>query len=183
MRFPSIISRWSIIIGFLFIFPNYLLAGNFKVAVDIGGPTLQEFEFVKGAIESLKILARQFDVYFLSYCGEKVEQKCRLPFEEEKIFEFIPRKKWIFVRDRLHKADEMVARKIKLLIDDDKSQVIEKSLIGRSFDEDGKQVPLEFMLFDVNSPNPWEEVFLKLQTKGYISKMPLFKDGVPVSNL
>jgi hypothetical protein len=181
MRFLPIFSKRYFILACFIIFSN--LAGAFKIAVDIGGPTIKLDDktenLTEGAIESLKILSKQFEVYFLSYCKLPMENKIRDLFKKNRIQDIIPEDRWIFVRDRADKATQMVERKIKVLIDDDRSGQIQGPMIGKFFIDGQEQVALEFLQFDLTSPHPWQDVFLELKKRGYISEVPIFKDGIP----
>ncbi len=183
MRFGSIFSIKNLILACLVVLPSILIAGGFKVAVDIGGPTIKLDDktenLTEGAIDSLKILSKQFDVYFLSYCKLPMENKIRELFRKNQIQDIIPEEKWIFVRDRADKATQMVERKIKLLIDDDRSGQIQGPIMGKSFVEEDKVIPLEFLQFDLESKQPWQDVFSELKKRGYISVTPVFIGGIP----
>lgn len=186
MPFFSLISIRNITLTCFILLSHALFAEGLKIAVDIGGPTLkhtlshnEKGDFTEGAIESLKILSKQFDVYFLSYAGSLMESKIRNAFKLKGIEAIIPEDKWIFVRDRADKATQMVEKKIRLLIDDYTTGEVSGPIMGKSFVEEDKVIPLEFVLFDLESKHPWQDVFSELKKRGYISVMPTFIDGIP----
>lgn len=147
-----------------------------KIAVDIGGPTLrlepeEEGNLTKNAVESLRALNQAYDVYFLSYCGEKMEAKTRANLSKHKVDSLIPEAKWIFVRNRPDKAKVMVERNIRLLIDDDRKGQIKDAV---------EAAGLQFVLFNLESRNPWQDVFIELkntsQRSGYMHALPALND-------
>jgi hypothetical protein len=178
----SMFMKLKLFLSVILLFNQFAFAGGIKIAVDIGGPTINlkdNKSIMKGAKESLQILSRSYDVYFLSYCGERMEAETRKKLIENEIQLIIPEEKWIFVRTRPAKAEAMVENKIRLLIDDDRHGVIKEAVLKESFQEGGETIPLEFIPFDIEAAHPWQDVFSELQIRKFLTDLPEFSDGIP----
>ena len=87
-------------------------------ASDIGGVILTDMMIEPDALDGLRALASAGTLYLLSFCGKATENTTREILIEMGVDEIVPVERWIFVRNRKHKAREMRRLGISVLIDD-----------------------------------------------------------------
>jgi len=122
---------------------------NKKLAIDVGGVLIEKkdrsgpdtnfdldnVKWIDGALDAVRILSQNYDLYILSFCGKRTEMETREALRS-KIAKWIPEEKWIFTRKREHKVDQMQKHGITWLIDDTASiikWVDDAGLIGLHF--------------------------------------------------
>jgi ribonuclease Z len=102
------------------------------IAVDIGGVVYgarhgagdntadhdAEAASIPGALDGLRALAAQYEVYLLSFCGAATEERTRARLRADCVAALVPEERWVFTRTRGDKAKEMRERGIALLLDD-----------------------------------------------------------------
>jgi hypothetical protein len=100
-----------------------------RLAIDVGGVLIakkdpngadtnfETVQWLEGALDAVKELSKQYDLYSLSFCGKKTEQETRDALRSECI-DSIPETNWIFTRKREHKVVRMKELNIPILIDD-----------------------------------------------------------------
>lgn len=120
-----------------------------KIAIDVGGVLLEkkdrngadtnfdvdDVKWLPGALDAVKKLKDLYDVYILSFCGKKTEMETREALRKF-VAQDVPEDKWIFTRNRAHKAPRMLENGIDILIDDTEQiidQVEQTGLSGMHF--------------------------------------------------
>lgn len=113
--------------------PGSSRASKIKIASDIGGVIYRTTtakstnehemkvgtELVRDSFEGIKRLTeRGYEVYLLSYCGEKTENETRERLVKDRFDTIVPIDRWLFCRERLLKPTIMRQYGIQLLIDD-----------------------------------------------------------------
>lgn len=113
--------------------PQQIKLKSKRIAVDIGNVIYQSVKVsdsadhvmedstveVKGAFNSLSLLKKNnFDMWLLSYCGEKTEMATRERLLADKVDQIVPEERWMFCRDRTLKPELMKQNQLELLIDD-----------------------------------------------------------------
>jgi len=109
-------------------------AHRLRVASDIGGVILEgakdgsttagedydgaHSSLLPGALDGLRALATEYEVWLLSYCGESMEDKTRAKLRSCGVADIVPEERWRFTRTRPDKAVVMKAEGISILIDD-----------------------------------------------------------------
>jgi ribonuclease Z len=108
-------------------------ASRIRVASDIGGVILEGVAdasttagedygetsvMLVDALDGLRALASEFDVFLLSYCGQNTEAKTRVRLRDLGVSDVVPETRWRFTRTRPEKAVVMKAEGIALLVDD-----------------------------------------------------------------
>ena len=108
-------------------------ATRLRIASDIGGVLLEGVKdasttdgedygshssLLPGALDGLRGLTIDYDVWLLSYCGESMEAKTRAALRAFGIADIVPEERWRFTRTRPDKVVVMKAEGISLLIDD-----------------------------------------------------------------
>ncbi len=108
-------------------------APRVRIASDIGGVILEGVKdaattagedygahscLLPGALDGLRALSSEYEVWLLSYCGEHMEAKTRAALRVFGVADIVPDERWRFTRTRPDKAVVMKAEGISLLIDD-----------------------------------------------------------------
>ena len=98
-----------------------------KIGIDVGGVILEydlnfskdeknEGKFVMDSIKIIELLSKKYELFIVSFCNEKTENKVKNILEQSSIK--IPKDKWIFTRTRAEKADICIKYGLDRLIDD-----------------------------------------------------------------
>lgn len=101
-----------------------------KLAIDVGGVliakkheagpdtnfSVDNVQWLPGALEAVDALAASYEISILSFCGKKTEEETRVALGA--IRHVVPEERWIFTRKREHKVREMKKRDIPTLVDD-----------------------------------------------------------------
>jgi ribonuclease Z len=104
-----------------------------RIASDIGGVLLEGVKdasttdgedygahsaLISGALDGLRTLSAEYEVWLLSYCGEHMEAKTRAALQAFGVADIVPEERWRFTRTRPEKTVVMRAENISLLVDD-----------------------------------------------------------------
>jgi hypothetical protein len=105
-----------------------ILSFAMKIAIDVGGVLIDmsgedtNFDpnavvWMPRALEAIKALSTQHELYILSFCGRRREMETRVALRH-KVLDSIPEKRWFFTRHRLAKRRVMRQLKLDVLVDD-----------------------------------------------------------------
>jgi hypothetical protein len=98
-----------------------------KIAIDVGGVLFQMQDLdasdridqlMPGAQDSIASLAKDHELWILSFCGSTTERRVRASLHTYGFAAWIPEERWIFVRSPKHKGPSMLTHGLTHLIDD-----------------------------------------------------------------